>query len=213
MLEQKEDDMRTIASLIYLALALSIFGCAYPISQQLRAETAKNVTFKMVLNNPSAYIGDIVIWGGAIIKTVNLKKGTQIFVLDTPLNYWGEPKQSIHSEGRFIAETSEFLDPEVYKRGNQVTLAGKVSGAKTLPLGKASYTYPVITIKELHLYEKQRYYPYYYYDDWGGPWWGGPYYGPDFYGFYGDGNEHEEHEEHEGPGEEREEHEGGHHGN
>jgi outer membrane lipoprotein len=212
-----------MASLKYLVLALSIFGCAYPISQQLRKEAAKDVTFKMVLNNPSAYIGDIVVWGGTIIKTVNVKKGTQIFVLDTPLNYWGEPKQDIHSKGRFIAETSEFLDPEVYKRGNQVTLAGEVSGAKTLPLGQGSYTYPVIMIKELHLYEKQRYYPYYYYDYWGGPYWYGPYwhgpyyrpyYGPGFYGFYPYRHEHEQHEEHEGRGEEREEHEGGgHHGN
>lgn len=214
--------MRTVGSLKFLALALLIFGCAYPISQQLREHAAKDVTFGMVLNNPSAYIGDIVIWGGTIIKTVNLKEGTQIFVLDTPLNYWGEPKQNIHSRGRFIAETSEFLDPEVYKPGYQVTLAGEVSGAKTLPLGQGSYTYPVIMIKQLHIYEKlpyYPYYPYYYYDYWNGPWWYGPYYGPGFYGFYGYRHGHEErqeHEKHEGQGEEgeeREEHEGGHHGN
>jgi len=79
--------MRTIGNLKLLALALSIAGCAYPISQQMREEAAKDVTFNMVLNNPSAYVGDLVIWGGTIIKTVNLKEGTQIFVLNTPLNY------------------------------------------------------------------------------------------------------------------------------
>lgn len=206
--------MRIRGSLKFLALALSISGCAYPISQQLREEAAKNVTFEMVLNNPSAYIGDIVIWGGTIIKTVNLKGGTAIFVLDTPLDYWGEPKQNMHSKGRFIAETSEFLDPEVYKRGNQVTLAGEVSGQKTVPLGKGSYIYPVVMIKELHLYERERHYPYYYYDYPYEPYWWGPYYGPDFYGFDGYRREHEEHEEHEGlgeagRGEEGEEHESG----
>ena len=213
--EKRKGDMRTIGNLKLLALTLSIVGCAYPISQQMREEAAKDVTFKMVLNNPSAYVGDIVIWGGIIIKTVNLKEGTQIFVLNTPLNYLGEPKRNIHSKGRFIAQTSEFLDPEIYKRGNQVTLAGVVSGEKILPLGEGSYTYPVITIKELHLYEKQPYYPYpyYYYDYWNGPFWYGPYFAPGYYGFYGYRHEHEEHKEHEGLGEEREGHAGGHHEN
>jgi len=107
------------------------------------------------------------------------------------------------------------LDPEIYKRGNQVTLAGVVSGEKILPLGEGSYNYPVIMIKELHLYEKQPYYPYPYgyYDYWNGPFWYGPYYAPGFYGFYGYRHEREEHGEHEGPGEEREEHESGHHEN
>jgi outer membrane lipoprotein len=203
--------MGTLRALKFLVLALSISGCAYPISQQLRQEAAKNVTFPMVLNNPSAYIGDIVIWGGTIIKTVNLKAGTEIFVLDTPLDYWGEPKQDLYSRGRFIAETSEFLDPAVYKRGNQVTLAGEISGAKTLPLGQGRYTYPVVMLKELHLYERVRYYPYYYNN-----YWWGPYYGPGFWGYYGydddedqgRGEEGEEGEEGEGG----EEHEGGHHG-
>jgi outer membrane lipoprotein len=189
-----------------LALALSISGCAYPISQQLRQEAAKNVTFPMVLKNPSAYIGDIVIWGGIIIKTVNLEAQTQIFVLDTPLDYWGEPKDELYSRGRFIAETSEFLDPIVYKKGNKVTLAGEISGEKTLPLGQSRYTYPVVTIKELHLWGKVRYYPYYYpfyypyyYNYWYGPYWWGSFDGPGFWGFHG---YHEDHDQ--GLGEEQE---------
>ena len=38
--------MRTIGNLKLLALTLSIVGCAYPISQQMREEAAKDVTFK-----------------------------------------------------------------------------------------------------------------------------------------------------------------------
>lgn len=207
--------MRIFRSLKFLVLVLSISGCAYPISQQLREEAAKNVTFPMVLNNPSAYVGDIVIWGGTIIRTLNLKAGTEIFVLDTPLNQRGAPQQDIHSRGRFIAKTSGFLDPEVYKRGNQVTLAGEISGEKILPLGQTRYTYPVLMIKELHLWQKERYYPDYYNDYGYHPYWRGPYYAPGFWGFYGYDREHKEHEgraeEAEGePGEEGGEHEGGH---
>jgi outer membrane lipoprotein len=204
--------MRTFGHLKFIILVLSISGCAYPISQQLREEAAKNVTFPMVLNNPPAYIGDIVIWGGTIIRTVNLKAGTEIFILDTPLNQRGVPKQAIHSRGRFVAKSSKFFDPAVYKRGNQVTVAGEISGEKTLPLGQTRYTYPVIRIKEIHLWENEHYYPDYF-DDYGYyHYWRGPYYPPGFWGFYGDDRENEEHEGRTGA-EEGEEHEGGHHGN
>ena len=199
--------MRTLGHLKFIILVLSISGCAYPISEQLREEAAKNVTFPMVLNNPPAYIGDIVIWGGTIIKTVNLKAGTEIFVLDTPLNHRGVPKKAIHSRGRFVAKSSKFLDPAVYKRGNQVTVAGEISGQKTLPLGQTRYTYPVMRIKEIHLWEKEHYYPDFF-DDYG-------YYGPYYpHYFWGSSEYDDENEEHEGRAEEEEgeEHEGGEHG-
>jgi len=209
--------MRTFRSLKFLALGLLIAGCAYPISRQLREEVAKNVTFPMVLSNPSAYIGDIVIWGGTIIRTINRKAGTEIFVLDTPLDYAGAPKAYVHSRGRFIAKSSEFLDPAVFKRGNEITLAGEISGEKTLRLGQTHYTYPVVMIKELHLWEKEYYYPDYFDDYRYFPYWQSPYYTP---GFWGPSDYDDNNEEHEGraqeeegePGEEGGEHEGGHHG-
>jgi outer membrane lipoprotein len=203
--------MRRIRSLVVGVLSLSMVGCAYPISEQIREEVAEDVTFPMVLKNPSAYEGDIVLWGGFIIETVNLKEGAEIFVLDTPLDHWEEPEPERYSRGRFIAKTTKFLDPAVYRAGKKITLAGQIVGGQTLPLGEATYTYPVVVIKQFHLWKQVYNYPFYYYPyyyPWGSPdsWWygfgpySGPYYGP-FYGpYYGD-------EAEEGPGEEGEEEE------
>ena len=73
-------------------LALCVFlilisACATsPIDKQYRQEAkADNLPFPMALRNPDAYIGDTVVWGGTIIKTSNLKKGSQIIVLETAL--------------------------------------------------------------------------------------------------------------------------------
>ena len=60
--------------------AFAASGCAYPISKGLRQEASKNLTFSMVLQNPAAYVGSVVIWGGEIIKTTNLKNSTEIFI-------------------------------------------------------------------------------------------------------------------------------------
>ena len=176
----------------YLSTAL---GCAYPISKELREEVNKNLTFPMVLESPTAYVGSIVIWGGEIVKTNNLKDSTEILVLDTPLDYEGVPEDAAFSRGRFIARSARFLDPALYKAGSKITIAGEIIGKETRPLGKTAYTYPVIAVKQLHLWKSPSYS--YYYPNWfyyG--FYGGPYVAPYPFGFYGDFDRHEEYEEH-----------------
>jgi outer membrane lipoprotein len=131
----------------------------------------------MVLENPDAYKGRTVILGGIIIETVNVKDGTEIVVLDTPLDFMEKPKTATYSRGRFIAKDLKFLDPAVYKPDRYVTLAGEVEGVEERDLGKTTYMYPVVVIREIYLWESRnhRYNPYYYY--WYDPWYGpGPYY-------------------------------------
>lgn len=193
-------------------IALVVSGCAArPIAKEYRQRAAaEDVTFSMVLANPDAYVGDVVLWGGIIIKTENLKKGTNIMVLETPLQGSERPGARSYSRGRFIARSSKLLDPEIYRRGKKITVAGVVSGKQTKPLGETTYTYPVLSLKQIVLWQSyhRRYaYPYY----WWGPYWGpygepyrqwGPgfgYYGDDDEGFEGDAHGYlrDEHEEHE----------------
>ena len=174
----------------WFLVSLCVFaasGCAYPISQQLRNEATKDLTFSMALHNPTAYVGAIVIWGGEIVRTTNLKSSTEILILQTPLDSQGMPEAAEYSRGRFIAKTPEFLDPYMYRTGKKITVAGEVIGKETRPLGKTEYTYPVVMIKEVHLWESAQYGHYDIAPYWG---WCGPYYGP----YYGDFGECEEEE-------------------
>ena len=86
-----------------------ISGCAYPISKELRQEASKEPTFPMVLQNPTAYSGSIVIWGGKIIEAHNVTGGSEIIVLETPLDYQEMPESEKYSQGRFIAKAQHFL--------------------------------------------------------------------------------------------------------
>jgi len=165
---------------------LMVSTCATPpIAKQYRQEAqSEDLTFSMVLQDPDAYVGDIVLWGGTIIETKNLKEGTELIVLETPLGRGERPRSAKHSGGRFIAKSGRFLDPAVYAAGRKITLAGQVTGKKTLSLSETTYTYPVVAVKQLHLWERRPSYAYYPYYDWG---WG-PYWGWDS-GFYGDYDE------------------------
>jgi outer membrane lipoprotein len=181
--------IRLFALVFFLAVASA---CSYPISQQLRQEASKDLSFPLVLKDPASYTGSIVLWGGSIIETVPLADGSEIFVLQTPLDYLEMPEAAKYSQGRFIAKSSSFLDPEIYKNGRKITLAGEITGKESRPLGKSQYTYPVVTIKELHLWKKRNFYayPYPYYDWYYGPGWGWGWYGPGPY--WGDWDEDDE---------------------
>jgi outer membrane lipoprotein len=158
--------------LVFFMVAVS--ACSYPISQHYREEAKKNLTFPEVLKDPAAYTGAVVLWGGVIIKTIPLAEGSEIFVLQTPLDHTERPEADMQSQGRFIAKSPSFLDPEIYKNGKRITLAGEIIGKETLPLDKSKYTYPVVAIKELHLWKNRQVYtyPYPYYDWYYGPGWG-----------------------------------------
>jgi outer membrane lipoprotein len=142
-----------------------ISACATsPIAKHYRLEAkADNLPFPVALQNPDAHIGNTVVWGGTIIKTNNLKKGSRIVVLETPLGYETRPIESRFSKGRFIAESSNFLDPELYKKGREITVAGVIAGKKILPIGDTRYTYPVILIKQIYLWEEELEQPQYLY--------------------------------------------------
>ncbi|MHB8173864.1 MAG: Slp family lipoprotein [Nitrospirota bacterium] len=164
--------------LVFGLLSVFASSCAYPISQRYRRQAKPGLTFAMVYRNPGAYKGDVVIWGGMIIKTVNSGKGSEIYILETPLHYGERPEPMEYSEGRFIAGTRSYMDPLVYRRGKMVTVAGEVVGFKQIinQDDKLAYSYPVIQIRELTLWRKRRYYNPYYPYGWYGPYWG--------YGFY-----------------------------
>lgn len=149
---------------------VALAGCAtYPISKSVRQEASK-ATLAQVLENPDAHQGQLVIWGGRIIKTMNQTNGADIYVLKLPLTHFEKPISDANSTGRFIARANRFVDPQVFKNGRRITVAGTITGLKTEKLQKTQYTYPVLASRELHLWPHHQ--RVYYYPAWG---WG-PYY-------------------------------------
>ena len=152
-------------------------GCVtYPIAKNLQ-DQAKPLTLSQVVADPGACQGTIVIWGGRIIKVDNDVNRSAIYVLEFPLEGSGEPQVLANTSGRFIASSKGFLDPEVYKPGRLITVAGAVAGLESEPVQKTEYAYPVLDIKQIHLWPVERRYYYNpdeywygYYPGW--YWWG-----------------------------------------
>jgi len=166
-------------SVAFLSLVFFASGCARVISKGLRAQVDKETHLKEVIQDPEAYQGKIVLWAGVIIGAKNRKEGTLIEVLQKPADMEGRPKNVDHSDGRFLALYDGYLDVAIYAQGREVTVAGEIKGKRVLPLDEIEYTYPFISVKEIHLWplkSKERVYPYPY---WHYPWsWYYPYWGP-----------------------------------
>ena len=162
---------RSSKFLFFGLLLFFISGCPYPISRELREEARENLTFAAVLQNPTAYTGAIVIWGGIIISVFNRKDGTEITVLEIPLDSMERPEAEVRSQGRFIARSLKFLDPAIYSSGRKITIAGEIIGKETKPLGEITYTYPVIAVKQIYLWRERVYVvpPDYYWPAWDWP--------------------------------------------
>lgn len=166
---------RVYIALISILVFLFTAACAPVISKDIRDQVARDLSFKEVLQDPEAYKGKLVLWGGVIIKAENQKEGTLIEVLQKPTDREGRPKAVDHSDGRFLALYNGFLDVAIYSRDREVTIAGEIKEKRVLPLGDIQYAYPLILVRELHLWpaeRKERLYPYPYPRPYGPyPWW------------------------------------------
>jgi outer membrane lipoprotein len=160
-----------------LALLITLAGCA---STQ-EAESEQAPTFLQVKTAPDSFKGQSTVFGGKVLTARRQKDGTRIEILQLPLDQSGRPGYDLtQSQGRFIAQQREFLDPATLPPGTRITVTGIVSGSITLPLDETDYTYPVIDIKRVQVWAgpedvAPRINSYYYMGP--SPYWG-PYWSP-----------------------------------
>jgi len=167
--------MKIIKKSGWLAIVFLVLGagCAHVISEGVRSEVDPSVTFEMLRRDAKAHRGKVVFLGGVIVRAVNEEDGTLLEVYQTRTDRQGRPVDLDHSAGRFLAFYPGFLDAEIYRKGRRVTLAGVVEGERVQKLGKVDYRYPLLRVREIYLWKKERaaFYPPPY-DPWGQGWWG-----------------------------------------
>ena len=143
---------------LLLGCMMLLQGCVYPISKDLLEKTDRNITFNMVLADPNEYKGKFIILGGSIAAITDLEEGSVIDVDQLPLDYWGKPIRT-NTGGRFMIYTPLYLDPDIYRAGSEITVAGEIEGTTLNLRGitePTKYTHPVLISKELKLWPRNR---------------------------------------------------------
>ncbi len=139
------------AFLLFL-MTMWMAGCAPVFPKETLERVDRNIAFKELQKDPDRLLGSWVMVAGVIISTKATKDGSLVEVLQKPMDRDGRPLDTDATEGRFIAQTKEFLDEAVYHPGRLVTIIGEVAGKKVLPIDEIMYQYPLLTAKALHLW-------------------------------------------------------------
>lgn len=167
-----------------LLICLLLSACA-GLPSAVKDVPVRDVSYSQANQNLNSYKDTSVRWGGVIIEVENEQNFTLIQVLSYPLNYYGRPQLNKPSEGRFVIKSAEFLDPAVYAKDKEVTVAGTLQGDIERTIGKKTVRLPLLVSKAIYLWPVYQNYPSYGYG-YPGYGYGGygfnPYFG---YGFYG----------------------------
>ncbi len=165
--------------------ALLLGACSPVLSRELMRQGTRDVAFNQLRETPADYKGRLFILGGVISDIRLSDQGSQIEALYVPVDSRGYLKEGDHGQGRFLAiypRSKGLLDPVVFKKGREITLAGEFVEIRKGKIDEMEYAFPVFEIKQIYLWQEEQYYaypPYYYYpyyysapflyDPWGRP--------------------------------------------
>lgn len=144
---------RLLSAVLLLIAGLGASGCAPTFPQQITDRVDRQVSFKDLQADPEKFKGTWLMLGGVIVSSRNVKEGTDIEILQKPLESDGRPVDTDRTEGRFLVQSDEYLDSAIYHPGRFITVVGEVAGEKTMPLDETTYRYPLLASKAMHLWK------------------------------------------------------------
>ena len=155
---------------------LVLAGCSTIPTAVDRPLTEPQPTLRQVQNAPEQYRDRTLRWGGSIVSVTNARDGSVVEVVARTLQSSSRPDSSGLSPGRFLMKTGDFLDPEIYKEGEDITVVGALQGVETRKVGEYEYPYPVLRAEGYYLWppvpeRRVRHYDPYWDDPFMYPWW------------------------------------------
>lgn len=167
--------------LVFLSL-LCLVSCTSVLRYETMQSALFNPPIQHMRQDPLAYQGKLFVFGGIIADMRITEDGSLIEAVYVPVDFQGFLLDPALPSERFLAlypRSGGILDPMIFKKGREVTIAGVLTGMRAGIFQEIEYVYPFFTIQEIYLWEKPylsyRPYPYWWYD----PWWYGP--GPRYY--------------------------------
>jgi outer membrane lipoprotein len=133
-----------------ISVVLALTSCA-PVAREWRDPALRKVTYSMTAENPSAYTGASVLWGGTVLGSRPLPGVMEMTIAQSPLDAQQRPVADI-IEGNFIARSSKYFNPGGYKNGSVVSVIGTIVGEERRDAGPVKNVYPVVEIKEIHIW-------------------------------------------------------------
>ena len=94
-------------------------------------------------------------WAGVIFETLPQESHTCIAVLAKPIEKSMRPQMTGQSDGRFIACTRGYYDPDILKVEGGVTLTGRIIHIDKRAHENYDYLVPVVEVDSITLWQKR----------------------------------------------------------
>lgn len=171
---------------IIAVLVVVLASCAPVLRKDYMEAGIRDVPLSEVKHNPESYRGKLFVLGGIIVNAKLTKEGSLVEAIHVQVDSLGYLTGG--ADGRYLAlypKESGTLDPQIFRKGRRITVAGEFVGTRQGKIDDAEYEYPLFYIKDIYLWEDRMYYypsyPYYY-PYWGdypySYWWHGPFWRP-----------------------------------
>ncbi len=165
-----------------LTICLLLNACSnLPLA--IRNPPLLDISYTQAIQKNADFRNAPVRWGGVIVDVDNEQDFSLVQVLYYPLDSDGEPQTDQANEGRFVFKSPQFLDPAVYTKNAEITVAGILTGDIERTIGKKVMRLPLISATTIYLWPTYTYSNYY--DGFGygyNPYYGGyPYYWGSYY--------------------------------
>ncbi len=138
--------------LTILTTMLLFSGCAHVMSETNLKMVDSSISYADLKARPETYAGKTVLVGGIIAGVDSSGDVLMLEVAQLELFKNEVPNDSSRSGGRFLAISTELIDPVIYRPGKLVTIIGEVKGKKIKKIDGVDYPYPLISVKEIRLF-------------------------------------------------------------
>ncbi|MDT8310104.1 MAG: Slp family lipoprotein [Methylophaga sp.] len=178
-----------------IVLFLVALSACSSIPKNIKSPPVSDLQLNQIIANKQSTQGELIRWGGEIVEVENANDFSMIQVVQFPLNHYGKPQPNENSQGRFIARSTQFLDPVVYKKGSLITFSGiTTTDTVNLSVDEKQVIMPIIDVTDNYRWQAYETRPStYYHDPFYNPyhrfyynrWYGYPWHGPRFgYRYY-----------------------------
>ncbi len=134
-----------------LSICLFLSACTH-IPPAIKNAPPYDVSYSQATQAIGNFKNAPVRWGGVIVDTQNEQTFSQLQILFYPLNRHGRPQLDQANEGRFVVRSAEFLDPAIYTKNLEITVAGTLNGDVEQVIGNKTLRLPLITPSTLYLW-------------------------------------------------------------
>ena len=115
-----------------LLVTILLTACS-TLAPTIQAVPEGNLQLSKVNNSDvEQYVGELVRWGGIIVNVKAENGRSTLEIRHAPLARYGFPlTKNLPSQGSFIAQTTNELEPSIYLPGLLITFSGIVTAERT----------------------------------------------------------------------------------